>query len=356
MPTHFYVSAGTIVKTIAILVFAAALWYLRDVVLVILASVVLASAIEPFTKKLISWRIPRLPSVILIYLVFAVIAVGIFYFFIPTLVSDIVGLLSNVPVLLESLSAWSPFTSITGAVPSTTLSGEPSTGGFAFSDMLSALQIVASNVSEGFLPTLSIFFGGAISFVLIIVLSFYLAVQEDGVAAFLRIITPLKHEKYVLGLWRRAQDKIGKWMQGQLLLALLVGILVYLGLTVLGVENALAFAFLSAVLETIPLFGPIIAAIPAVFTAYLAGGISSGFLVIGLYLIIQQFENHLFYPLVVKKIVGVPPILVILSLIVGAKLAGFLGLVLSVPVATTLMEYLNDIQKEKFGSTAQPNA
>jgi predicted PurR-regulated permease PerM len=66
-----------------------------------------------------------------------------------------------------------------------------------------------------------------------------------------------------------------------------------------------------------------------------------------LYLIIQQFENHLIYPLVVRKVVGVPPILVIIALIVGAKLAGFLGILLSVPVSAALKEFVDDIQRKK---------
>ncbi|TSC84593.1 MAG: hypothetical protein G01um101417_124 [Parcubacteria group bacterium Gr01-1014_17] len=349
---HFSVSAGTIAKAIAVAMLALALFYLRDVVLVVLTAVVLASAIEPFARTLRRWHIARLPAVILIYLAFALVAVAIFYFVVPALVSDVVSLLGNVPVLLNTVSTWSPF-GVFGAEAALGTGVEesaPLAGKLAFGDMLEAFRIVAANVSEGFLPTLSVFFGGAVSFVLIIVLSFYLAVQEDGIAKFLGIVTPIKHEAYVIGLWRRAQEKIGLWMQGQLLLAVLVGLLVYLGLTVLGIENALALAFLAAVMETIPLFGPIIAAIPAVAAAYLFGGVSSGLLTVGLYLIIQQFENHLFYPLVVKKIIGVPPILVILSLIIGAKLAGFLGLLLSVPLATTVMEYLNDLQRRKIST------
>ena len=354
-PTQFSVSAGTVAKVILVGVLAWGLFHLRDVLLVILTAVVLASAIEPFARALGKWHIARLPSVILIYLVFALVAVSIFYFFIPTLVSDVVGLFSNVPMLIDTVSGWSPFGALSaGAVLGVEGDSVASTGSFAFGDMLQAFRIVAENVSEGFLPTLSVFFGGAVSFVLIIVLSFYLAVQDDGIAKFLRIVTPIKHETYVIGLWRRAQEKIGLWMQGQLLLAALVGLLVYLGLTVLGVENALALAFLAALMETIPLFGPIIAAIPAVFAAYLSGGFSTGLMVVGLYIIIQQFENHLFYPLVVKKIIGVPPILVILSLIIGAKLAGFLGLLLSVPVATTVMEYLNDLQRSKITPPSSP--
>jgi predicted PurR-regulated permease PerM len=174
-----------------------------------------------------------------------------------------------------------------------------------------------------------------------------LAVQEGGVEKFLKIITPVKRETYVVDLWKRSQRKIGYWMQGQLLLGLLVGVLVYLGLMILGVQNALVLAVLAGVLEIIPVFGPIVSAIPAILFGMADGGVTTGVLVLGLFIIIQQFENHLIYPLVVKKMVGVSPILVILALIIGAKLAGFLGIILSVPITSVLMEFLDDVQKEK---------
>jgi len=200
-------------------------------------------------------------------------------------------------------------------------------------------------------------FGGILQFILIVVLSFYLAVQEDGVAAFLRVVTPERYEPHLLSLWKRTQRKIGYWMQGQLFLAVLVGVLVYLGLMILGIKNALFLAVLAAIFETIPLFGPILAAIPAIGIAYASGtavadpGVTSALLIAGWYLIIQQFENHLFYPWVVKKIVGVPPMIVILALIVGAQLGGFLGLFVSVPVVATLMEFLDDVQRRKQNTT-----
>ena len=151
----------------------------------------------------------------------------------------------------------------------------------------------------------------------------------------------------MIGLWKRAQKKIGYWMQGQILLAVLVGILVYLGLTIVGIKKALFLAVFAAILETIPLFGPILSAIPGIALAYGTGSLSLALLVAGVYLIIQQFENHLIYPLVVKKIVGVPPMVVILALIIGAELGGFLGLLISVPLAATVMEYLDDVQRRK---------
>ena len=85
--------------------------------------------------------------------------------------------------------------------------------------------------------------------------------------------------------------------------------------------------------------------VPAVLLGFLDGP-TLGFMVIGLYVIIQQFENHLIYPLVVRKVVGVPPLLVILALIIGGRLAGFLGILLSAPIAAVIIEFTNDIQRE----------
>ncbi|MEX2010571.1 MAG: AI-2E family transporter, partial [Parcubacteria group bacterium] len=151
----------------------------------------------------------------------------------------------------------------------------------------------------------------------------------------------------------RSQTKIGLWMQGQLLLAAIVMVLVYLGLLLIGVEHALLLAVAAGVFEIIPIFGPILAAIPAVLVAFAADGPGTALLVAGLFLVIQQFENHLIYPLVVKKVVGVPPMVSIIALLVGAKLAGFLGIVIAVPVAAILMEFLSDWEQDKKEKSTQ---
>jgi predicted PurR-regulated permease PerM len=116
---------------------------------------------------------------------------------------------------------------------------------------------------------------------------------------------------------------------------------------ILDIKNALLLSVLAGLFEIIPVFGPILSAIPAILMAFVGGGITSAVLVTGLYIIVQQFENHLIYPLVVKKVVGVSPIIVIIALIIGYKLAGFLGIVLSVPMVSALMEFVDDIDKKK---------
>lgn len=354
------INAGTIAKGIFFVFLAWLLFTLKDLVLVVLTAVVIASAVEPPTQWFIRRGASRVFSVVVVYLLLGGLLAGVIYMFIPMLLRDTSNFLSSVPTYIDRVSLWNPFgddvantskivaTDFAQGITESRMAFEATaTDTTSIQSVIQTINETLSRVSQGFVQTASSIFGGVLGFILIAVLSFYLAVQDDGVEKFLRIITPISREKYVIDLWKRTQRKIGLWMQGQLVLALLVGVLVFLGLTVLGVENALLFAAFAALLEIIPLFGPIIAAIPAVASAYSDGGASSGLLVVGLYLIIHQFENHLIYPLVVTKIVGVPPILVILSLLIGWKLAGFLGIVLSVPASVILVELLDDMARRK---------
>ncbi|HEX9608778.1 MAG TPA: AI-2E family transporter [Candidatus Paceibacterota bacterium] len=335
------VSSGTIITVILFVTLAWLLFYLRDLVLVVLTAIVLASAIEPAVNWFMRYRLPRALAVVLIYLLVLVFIFAVFYFFMPPVLADISGLLGTLPDYLDTIDASNPLKN------SSFFGAQSAVQNFSLSELVTGLQASFANVSEGFLRTISVVFGGIFSFVLVIVLSFYFAVQDTGVDDFLRVVTPIKHEAKVLDLWRRSKNKIGKWMQGQIMLSLIVGILVYLGLTILGMKYALVLAIMAAVLELIPVFGSILAAIPAIGLAFVGGGTGLALLVTGFYLIVNQFQANLIYPLVVQKIVGVPPLLVILALIAGAQLAGFLGIILSVPAAAILQELVQDIQKGK---------
>jgi predicted PurR-regulated permease PerM len=183
--------------------------------------------------------------------------------------------------------------------------------------------------------------------VLVIVISFYLSVSNDGIESFLRILSPIEREEYVIGLWNRSQAKIARWMQGQLFLGLVIGILTFIGLTLLKVEHALLLAVLAAIFELIP-FGIFLAAIPAVSFAFSGGGISLALMVVALYVLIQQLEGYLISPIVMNKMTGISPLVVIISVLIGVQLAGFWGLILAVPVAVTILEYIKDFEKKKI--------
>lgn len=341
-PISIQFTSGAVVKILVILFLAYLAFVLRNLLLIILTSVVLASAIEPITRWFMKRRIPRPIAVIVIYFGIFISIASITTVILPPLAQDIRSMISTLPQYIETVDS-----AELQKIPGLSLVFNQFTSSLTSGDLIQQFGSYTGRVTFGFFQTAGTIFGSIFSFVLIIVISFYLAVQNDGVSTFLRVVTPIKHEKYVIDLWKRSQKKIGLWMQGQLLLGVIVGVLTYLGLSILGVENALLLAIIAAAFELIPIFGPILSAIPAIGVALIQDGFSLALITLGLYLIIQQFENHLIHPLVVKKIVGIPSLLAILSLIVGAQLAGFLGMIIAVPVAAALMEFLSDVEKQK---------
>lgn len=313
------------------------LWAIRDIVLIIFVAIVVASAVDPLVRWLVRRKIPRVFAVLLLYLCGVALFFGIFYLLVPPLASDFQNFFVHLPALLETalveFQQQFPF--------------------FSFDLVISTIReqalsadLLIREVASSFFGASAKFFSGIISFGLVIVISFYLAVQEDGIANVLRIVTPKESEEYVLHLWARSQRKIGRWLQGQLLLGVLVGIIVFIMLSILQVRYAFLLAVLSAVFEIIPYVGPILAAIPGIAVATIQDPIL-GLLVLGIYLLVQQIENHLIYPQVVRKTVGVHPLLAIIALLIGGSLAGLMGIVIAVPAAVVLVEYLDDVAEKK---------
>jgi predicted PurR-regulated permease PerM len=326
------ISSGTMVRALAIGAGALVLWQLSTLVLLLLAAVVIASAVEPGVQFFMKKRFPRPLAVVSVYASVIAVFAALIWFFVPPMLMEATALLAVLPQYLSEVQNYNlPFFG--------------SAGGASFTDSLLSLQSTFIDTGAGVLSFLSSIFGGALYFLITVVVSIYFSMQETGVDDFLRLITPEQYRDYVQSLWKRSQRKIGLWMQGQLLLSLIITILLFLGLSLLGVPYALVLAIFAGVMELIPVFGSLVAAVPGVAVALATGDFSLGLITAGLYLIVNQFQAHLIYPLVVKKVVGVAPILVIIALIAGGQLAGFIGVLLSVPVAAVIQEFVNDIQK-----------
>ncbi len=341
------ISNSTIIRVFLIALGFFLIYFLRDMVLVILTSIVIASFVEsavPYFKKI---RMNRVMGVAVLYIVSIGILAGLFYLFAPLLITEIY----NFAVFISS---YAPGVDFLNYFKNDVFSGAKDivanlSNNFSLDTLLSASEAFISNLSGGFFTTVSVAFGSIFNFILIIIISFYLSIQEKGIENFLRIILPIKHEDYIVNLWERSSRKIALWMKGQMLLGVLVGVLIYLVLSLLGIQYALLLAIIAGIMEMVP-YGILIALVPAISFSYLSGGVSSALMVGGAYLIIHQFEVFLFNPLIVKRVVGLSPLVVILSVLIGFELAGFWGIVLAIPTAVVLMEFLNDIEKNKIFS------
>ncbi|MCX6756648.1 MAG: AI-2E family transporter [Candidatus Nomurabacteria bacterium] len=339
---NLVIPTSTIIKVLAWITIFAGLFFVSDFVIALLVAVVIASAAEMPIKLMMSWGIPRGFSVTIIFLTLIAIVASIALIFVPPLADDLARFVKVLPQILDSVRIFG--------------------SDMGFKDMSLAISDLAKGISRGqilsiikdaifgstgFFATTSVFFRGIVNTVLTFVLAFYLALEERGVQKFLRLVTPKIYESYIEDLWARAQKKIGLWMQGQILLSLLVALLIYVPNLILNMPYAALLSVLAFVGELVPMIGLTFSAIPAMFIAWTHGGSSLLITVSIIYLIIGQLESHVLYPRVMNKLVGVPSVIVIIALVVGAKLAGIWGVILSVPLASILMELASDLEKRK---------
>lgn len=338
--TRISISTGSIVRTILIIILFGVLFSLKNLILVVLTAIIVASAVEPITLWLGQYKIPRVIGAALVYILAVIFMVGVVYFILPKLLQETLMVFDSLYRYIEVLRH-QEISTVSYVRPLI----EGLSGTLPAREVVQNVISSVSSISNSFLSTATSVFGGVVSFIIIVVVSFYLAVQKGGIESFLHLITPDRDEKYVVELWKRAQIKMGLWMQGQLLLTLIIGLITYIGLLILGVRDALILSILTGLLELIPLFGPIIALVPALALGYIDGGFSLAVMVAILYIVIHQLENHVIYPLVVRKIVGVNPVVVIVALLAGYELGGFLGMLVSVPLAAVGIELLKDIRK-----------
>ncbi len=345
MDKHLNVTITSRTIIMAIIIGAAAymLWILRGLLLLVLTSIIIASAMEPGVIFFRKRKIGRILAVTIMYVLVFGSFFGIIYFFSPPILADTQNFISTVPQYLNTLN----IPSVLGGSQLINTAASAHQSQSLFDTLYEFRSAFSVDNSEGAFRIISTIFGGIFSLFIVVVLSFYFAIQETGVADFLKIVTPSEYEEYVVDLWYRAQRKIGQWMQGQLLMSLIIAVTVYLGLVLLRIPDALLIAVFTAIAEIIPIFGSFIAGFPAVIIAYTSGGLIPALYVAGLFIVVNQFEGTLIHPLIVKKVVGVPPLLVLIAIIAGGDLAGFLGVLLAVPTAAIMREAISDYEKRK---------
>ncbi len=335
---HVEISTGTIIRAVLVILFFAFMYMLKDVFIIFLFALIIASAIGPFANWLEGKKFPRLLGVLLLFLTVLGLMAFLLSLVIPFISQEVSQLLAVLPETLSKLS-----TSLEKAQ-----AGAPQ-----YLDFVSEIQNILETFStylqqsaQSVVGLVISIFGGVTSFIAILIISFYLSVTKNGIESFLDSVVPDKYEDYAVNLWKRSEIKVGRWLQGQMLIGLIMGLMVYVGLSLMGIKYALLLGLLAAILEIVPIVGPVLAAIPAVFLAFMQAP-SMGLWVVLFYVVAQQLENHLLVPVVLGKTIGLNPVVVIISLLVGYQLAGIPGMILSVPMATIIVEMLDDFAKHK---------
>ncbi|HAI74234.1 MAG TPA: hypothetical protein DCS28_02475 [Candidatus Moranbacteria bacterium] len=331
------ISTRIIFEIIFILLAFWLLYLVLDVIALIFIAVIIVSAMDPLVDWLQKKKIPRAVAALGLFLALFLLVGLAVSFLVPPIVAQFQDFSQNFSQYFQageiSLAHWKDF--------------------FQAKQINFNLQQIADNFS-GALTDLSknIFsttvgvFSGIISTVVVFSLAFYMSVEEDGIRKFIISVFPDKYKNYAADLSFRIKDKIGKWMLGQLLLMFIIFAIDAVGLYLVGVPYALILGIFAGIMEIVPYVGPIISAIPGVALGFMISP-TTGFLALLVYLISQQLENHVIVPQVMKKAVGLNPIATIIALLVGARLGGVMGAILSVPVATAISLFVNDLIEKK---------
>jgi predicted PurR-regulated permease PerM len=182
--------------------------------------------------------------------------------------------------------------------------------------------------------------------VVTILTTFYLSVEKNGTERLLRVLLPDRYEGPVLKVFERFKTKIRRWMAAQLSLSILIGIIVGVGLWLLGVRHSFVLGVIAAIFEVVPIIGPIIVGILAFFMA-ISDSFLLGIYAIVFFFLVQQIENHLLLPIIMGKSMKVHPVVVIMSLLAGGKIAGLLGIILAVPIAVIVQEIFDYLAEKK---------
>jgi predicted PurR-regulated permease PerM len=178
-------------------------------------------------------------------------------------------------------------------------------------------------------------FGGFLDFITILVFTFYLVIERDFVHRTLVLFVPEKNKARIRSVMYKVEERLGAWLRGQLTLMFIIGVVTYIGLSLIGMPFALPLALIAGFLEIVPIIGPIISAIPALLVGIAISPIQA-ITVLFLYILIQQLENSVVVPRVMKQAVGLDSLVVIIALMIGGRLAGPMGSLLSVPATAVL--------------------
>ncbi len=333
---YFNISAASIIKlALAVLLF----WFLyliKDVLAIVFVSLVFAALIDPFASWFARHHVPKAVAVIVIYVIFfGLFAVGTILI-IPPLIAESKELGENFGSILAKLNHWFP-----------KLQFSSSDGFFGnLGNIISAFSGSLSSAWLGLFNTVSNFLGGLVAFAMVIVLTFYLVVEENALKQMAKFILPAKYHSETALVLVKVQKRVGGWVKGQLALGGLVGLMTYIGLLIIDVKYALVLALIAGLTELIPYIGPVFGAIPAVFLAFSDSPVK-GLIVLALYFGVQQFEKLFLVPKVMQKTLGLNPVVSIVALVAGFKIGGVLGVLLSLPLVAALDVVLHEYVERK---------
>lgn len=307
------ISPSIIFHALLILGTAFFLFYVRNILIILFLSLIIMVALHPavnkFNKK---FKFPRGLSIAFAYTLFIALFVSLILLIAPPLVSELIGFLKliDIPFFQEQINNIE--------LNLDDISGLIGQIGTSFNFIVSAITST---------------FSGVFMAVTLFIMSIYMMVDRPNFHKKIAWFT--KDPKHFLATKTFLDDlegQLGGWVRGQAILMLTIAVATYIGLSLLKVPFALPLAVLSGLLEILPNLGPFISAVPAVIIALITFGPGMAGIVILLYIVIQQLENNILVPKIMKANAKVNPLISIVAILTGLEVAGIAGAILAIPI------------------------
>lgn len=331
-------SVAALLKITAFAVGLLFFWTIRRVLLILFVAFIIMSAFSPIVKWFEKKRLPKSLAIGLIYVSSISLLAGLVFLIIFPLISQLGMLFTQLPVVISSfvdkfdfLREWYFANGVDDYLMN--ISGELARqaiglGGSVFDIFRQALGVV----------------GTLLGFISVIILSLYMLVEHDRALPALLELVPFGNREKVFKIISKIELQLGKWLRGQIILSLIVGSMVWIVLTVLKVQFALPLAILAGILEIVPNIGPFLSVLPAWLLVIGGGNLFQIIAIPVSYWVIQQLENNYIVPQIMRKAVGLNPIVTMVAFLIGAEIAGVPGVLLAVPTAAILQIVVKELR------------
>jgi predicted PurR-regulated permease PerM len=318
-----------------------------NVLLLLFLSVLLASALEP----MVGWLRERLPlsrvgTILIVYLAFFVVAIGMAFVVVPAAVNQWQRILAELPAFFDEVRLWAE--TLRPVALSTSIT--------ALVDSVAEFFAPAPPPSPGEVVEVGTAVAEAALFLFtMLAIVFFWLVEHARLQRYSLAFLPAERRAGARNAWNEIETRLGLWVRGQLILMSFMGVTTGLAYALLGLPGALLLGLIAALTEAIPIVGPLLGAIPAILVAATVSP-ELALVVALIYVVLQLIEGNILVPIVMRNTIGISPLLVLFSLLLGAEVGGLLGAFLAVPIAASIEIVLSRLQARETPVAQDPAA
>ena len=335
-PRRIEIAPKTVFLLLGVIAGIWVLGQLRTVMTVLTIALVMVGTFDPVVGWLEKRGFGRGRALVLVFSLAGIAVLGVIVLMVPPLVQQMLSLIEQAPKqrsnMVHNLQQYSwakPFVKTLQDLPVDDLGKRAGIAMIGYS--LNMLEMVGYGISTLFL-------------------SIYLLADPVRSKGLLYSIVPRHLHVKLAKVLLELKVIVGGYMRGQLITSLAIAVFVFILLTVLGADNALAIALFAGITDIIPFVGGYVASAPVII-ATLPNGTTTALIVAGLMVLYQEFESRILVPRVYGRTLRLPPAIILIALLVGGTLAGIVGALLSLPIAAGLAMVMKELRFDLPGET-----